>query len=80
VALNGQQWDDFTFVSQAGFDAGTYVLIDATDLTGALGAVTSGSITKGASVYPATLSVDDIGKNLVLTVLPAPGRTLIMVR
>ena len=61
--LNGQVWSDFVFTTNAGFGLGTYVLIAATNMTGAFGATVSGSV----GGYTGRLSVNG-SNDLVLTV------------
>jgi autotransporter-associated beta strand protein len=63
LALNGQEWNDFTFTAGDGFGPGTYVLIAADSVTGALGATVEGSV----GAYTGALSVDGT-HDLVLTV------------
>jgi hypothetical protein len=67
LTLNGQQFSDFNFTPLAGFAPGTYTLIDAGGIAGALGASTSGTIAGRDS----TLALE--GNDLVVTVVPEPS-------
>lgn len=69
LMLNGQQFSDFNFNALSNFGLGTYTLIDATTVTGSLGATKSGSINGLWS----TLSVNTSTGNLILTVVPEPS-------
>ncbi len=67
--LNGQDFSDFSFTALSGFGDGTYTLIDAKAISGALSTSNlSGTIVGG---HVGTLSV--LGNRLVLTVVPEPG-------
>jgi autotransporter-associated beta strand protein len=65
---------DFTFNALSGFGAGTYVLFDAASaISGSIGTA-SGTI-GGLS---ATLSIDSLNNNVVLTVVPEPGAAALL--
>lgn len=60
---------DFAFTALSGFGAGTYTLFDAASaITGTLG-TTTGTI----NGLTATLSIDNINNNILLTVVPEPS-------
>ena len=63
LALNGQQWSDFSFIAGTGFGAGTYLLINAASVTGTLGTSLSGTF----SGYHGALGING-SNDLVLTV------------
>ena len=67
LMLDGQQFSDFLFVPQAGFESGVYTLIDAGDIQGSLGDNLSGTI-GGLNAW---ISTSD--GNLLLTVVPEPS-------
>jgi autotransporter-associated beta strand protein len=67
LILNGQEFGDFTFTPQDGFGPGTYKLIDAGTIAGALGLDRAGEIAGlRASLYVS-------GNDLMLNVVPEPG-------
>jgi autotransporter-associated beta strand protein len=68
LTLNNQQFSDFQFTPLANFSTGTYLLIDAGAISGALGDNVSGPIGNG---FTGTLAIQ--GNNLVLNVVPEPG-------
>jgi hypothetical protein len=70
LTLNGQQFSDFAFTNLGGLQTGTYVLIDANTLSGALGANLSGNLGGGLT---GTLAFDNPNQNLVLNVVPEPS-------
>jgi autotransporter-associated beta strand protein len=72
LSLNGQQFSDFNFTPLGGFGPGTYTLVDAGSVSGGLGASTSGFI----NGWPANLGIQ--GNDLVLTVVPEPGTTMLV--
>jgi autotransporter-associated beta strand protein len=72
LALNDQQFSDFTFTPLGGFGPGSYTLIDAGSISGNLGANTTGII----SGLPATLAIQ--GSDLVLNVVPEPGTLVLL--
>ncbi len=67
LALNGQEFADFSFTPLAGFGPGDYDLIEFGSSSGSLGAITSGMI----GGRQASLAVH--GNDLVLAVVPEPG-------
>jgi autotransporter-associated beta strand protein len=70
LTLNGQDFSTISILPQSGFGPGTYVLIDTGNLAGTgLGPNVSTTI----NGLPATLSVDSVNKDLVLTVVPEPS-------
>ena len=74
VDLGGIGFSNFTFIPGLGFGNGVYTLINGTSMTG-LGAETSGTIaTIGDVTYTGTLSVDGGSQDLLLTVVPEPGK------
>jgi fibronectin-binding autotransporter adhesin len=77
LALNNQEFGDFAFLPQSGFDVGTYTLFDAGTISGTLGATTSGIINYNGTDYNAALAV--AGNDLVLnvTAIPEPS-TLVL--
>jgi len=78
LTLNSQDINSFTFdTSGGGFGAGTYVLFDATSLGGSLGS----TLTTTISGYNATLSLDSLNSDLILTVavVPEPGTWAMMI-
>ncbi|MEI8375813.1 MAG: alpha-L-fucosidase [Planctomycetota bacterium] len=66
LKLEGQQFNDFNFMTRTGFGPGSYTLIDAGSISGTLGANKTGSI----GPYTATLYTS--GGDLMLNVLPVP--------
>jgi fibronectin-binding autotransporter adhesin len=72
LTLNGQQFSDFVFLPAAGFQTGTYTLIDAASIQGGLGADLSGTIDGDAA------SISISGGNLLLTVVPEPSTIAIL--
>ncbi len=77
LTLNNQDINSFTFNTSGGFGAGTYVLFDASGLNGALGS----NLTTTISGYNATLSLDSLNSDLILTVavVPEPGTWAMMI-
>lgn len=71
--LTGLVWSNFEFTALSGFTNGTYVLIDAAGLTGALGASTTGTVNGLA----AALSVD-VNNDLLLTVSGGGGGSAVL--
>jgi autotransporter-associated beta strand protein len=69
LTLNLQQFSDFDFTPAAGFGPGNYTLIDAGSVSGSLGSIRSGTI----DGLPATLSIDPVQHDLVLSVTPEPS-------
>jgi len=69
LILSGQQFSNFIFTPLAGFGPGTYILVDAGSINGSLGTNTTGTI----DGLPATLSIDPVQHDLVLTVTPEPS-------
>ncbi len=69
LALNGQQWSDFSITEAPGFGPGTYPLVTAVTVTGSLGAIVNGTLRDGRT---GTLSIDE-NHDLVLTVTGAPA-------
>ncbi len=67
LSLSGQQFSDFSFTPLSGFGQGKYILIDANNVQGSLGANLSGLI----GGLPASLSIS--GNDLILTVVPEPS-------
>ena len=67
--MNGQQWSDFTF-NVGGITSGTYVLVDASALSGSLAGTVSGSL---GGVFTGTLALDNVNHDLVLNVIPEPS-------
>ncbi|MCG3147566.1 MAG: hypothetical protein PCFJNLEI_01006 [Verrucomicrobiae bacterium] len=70
LTLSGQQFTDFTFTDAGGLAEGTYLLIDANGLAGALGGTLSGGLPGGLT---GTLTVDSLNNDLLLTVVPEPA-------
>lgn len=65
---------DFAFGALGGFGQGEYVLFDAASaIQGSIGAA-SGTI----NGLTATLSIDNVNNNVLLTVVPEPGTTALM--
>jgi len=62
LALNSQEWADFTFNTGGGFGTGTYTLIDAGSISGSLGNTVAGNIDGLVGILSAS------GNDLVLTV------------
>lgn len=67
LALNSQEFDDFTFNTLAGFAPGTYTLFESVATTGSLGSNLTGKV----GGYDASLKLD--GNNIVLNVVPEPA-------
>ena len=80
LTLNNQDFTSFTFdTSGGGFGAGTYVLFDASSaIAGTLGSNLTSTQFTG---YNATLSIDGLNNDLILTVavVPEPGTWAMMV-
>ena len=72
LALNGQQFADFTFNTLGGFGAGTYTLFQSVSTTGSLGSNLTGVV----GGLDGTISLD--GNNVVLTVVPEPASLLLL--
>ena len=69
LILSNQRFADFHFTWSANFGPGTYDLINFRSSSGSLGTNTSGTI----DGLPATLSIDPVQHDLVLTVTPEPS-------
>ncbi len=80
LTLNNQDFTSFTFdTSGGGFGAGTYVLFDASSaIAGTLGSNLTSTQFTG---YNATLSIDGLNNDFILTVavVPEPGTWAMMV-
>jgi autotransporter-associated beta strand protein len=64
---------DFQFVAGNGFGAGTYTLFDTSSaIAGTLNAA-PGNLTGSINLLPATLSLGDGGRDILLTVIPEPN-------
>ncbi len=76
LVLSSQQFSNFDFGWTANLAPGSYPLIIADSVSGALGTSTSGMI----DGYPATLAVQANGNNqdLVLTVTPEPNTLVLL--
>lgn len=74
LSLGTLDFADFTFTALSGFGAGTYVLFDAASSISATLGTTSGTINGAA----ATLSLDGVNNDIVLTVAPEPSSLALM--
>src|SRR5208282_3020575 len=72
LALNNQQFSDFSFTWTDNFAPGNYNLIAFTSSSGNLGSLTSGTI----DGLPAMLAIS--GNDLVLTVVPEPSTVVLL--
>ena len=71
--LNGQQFSDFAFTTQAGFGQGTYVLFDAGTIDGSLA---SSGLSGTVGGLGATLGI--VGNDVILTVVPEPSALMLL--
>lgn len=71
--LNGQQFSDFAFTTQAGFGKGTYVLFDAGTIDGSLA---SSGLSGTVGGLGATLGI--VGNDVILTVVPEPSAIMLL--
>jgi hypothetical protein len=74
------QWSNFTFRAQSGFGSGGYVLMQAANVSGALGVMTTGTVVRGGAQFYGALGIDTTNGEVVLTVRDAPSGAVVTVQ